>query len=1076
MKNPRRQADVIGKRTPHRLAKLTRPSANRLVSRDRLFRAMDDTAQSPILWVSGAPGVGKTSLVSSYLERRGYEALWIQLDDGDSDEATFLHYLSIGAGGFLDDELVPATTTAPGIRPDGTDPFRMFFRTLFSRLEEGTFLVLDNYHELSDASPLHASLVRAFEEIPTGFRVIVSSQVGPPRAFSRLIANGSVAILDGEHLRLTFDEARAIACVATTVPLELLPRLHERAEGWAAGWILLLEAVRRLGAVPPYPDGESFGRLFDYFSERLFERLAPSQQDILMQLSCLPRPTRRIATMLTEQPSAAPLLDHLAQRNLFVCLRPGQSETYEFHSLFRAFLKARSERIHGADQLREIARKAAQLLEGEGLIDEAVRLYVEARAWDSARRLILREAEKLARQGRRRTLRDWIASLPSDDVEANPWLSYWLAVGELTHDYRAARIRFERAGMGFRASKDRQGEVSAVAHIAESFFDEQASLDSLHEWLARLRELLSSRPFDPESPAEVRALATLARLMLFRIPGDARIPALFGQLDAVVRTATRPAVIIGALNVVLAYRVWRGEAIECEELQLRGRGLIENEDVPSIDRVWFHYWLSFYQLYSRRLDDAAASIAAGRLIATERGAVPTVLDFDRLEAWRLLAMGMISDARELLEQRVRPSLATARLGVVMHYYEHLAECASADGDLVLAREHIECGLRASGAAGHSWVTTNLRAVAARLYVDLGLEKQARAQLKDMWAIASASDNPRLLGEYWIVKAYLARKRGDPGIALVNTRAALRHLTHGRVGYLWPTAWVVPRLSELWASALQHGIEVDYVARSINVLGLAPPGQQALDWPWRVRIRTLGEFSVEVDHRPLRFGHKPQQKPLELLRMLVTETGTRVSASRVVDRMWPEAAGDTGFKALEITLYRLRKLLGVDGVVAFGDGVIRVDRNICCVDAWSFDAMIEAMQPLVQGSDEWRALAASAVRLYRGHLLETETSTQWAQTQREALRRRWVRLICQLGHTHEAAKDWADAELLYSEALAVDPTAEEFYRGLIALHARSGARSRVVEVYRMCHTQLIRHLGVPPSQETQALVRAASARG
>jgi len=70
-------------------AKITRPHPRRVLPRTRLFRQLDQGCKRPLIWVTGPPGAGKTTLVSSYLDARKRRCLWYQIDAGDADAATF---------------------------------------------------------------------------------------------------------------------------------------------------------------------------------------------------------------------------------------------------------------------------------------------------------------------------------------------------------------------------------------------------------------------------------------------------------------------------------------------------------------------------------------------------------------------------------------------------------------------------------------------------------------------------------------------------------------------------------------------------------------------------------------------------------------------------------------------------------------------------------------------------------------------------------------------------------------------------------------------------------------------------
>ena len=75
------------------LGKLSLPRLGRVIGRERLFDEVDQKASAPGLWVTGPPGIGKTTLVASYLEARALPCLWLQLDAGDADPASFVHFL-----------------------------------------------------------------------------------------------------------------------------------------------------------------------------------------------------------------------------------------------------------------------------------------------------------------------------------------------------------------------------------------------------------------------------------------------------------------------------------------------------------------------------------------------------------------------------------------------------------------------------------------------------------------------------------------------------------------------------------------------------------------------------------------------------------------------------------------------------------------------------------------------------------------------------------------------------------------------------------------------------------------------
>ena len=79
------------------MGKVIRPVLTEVFPRKRLFSLLDQMREHPVIWVSGPAGSGKTTLINSYLETRKIPCLWYEVDEGDSDLATFFYYLGQAA-------------------------------------------------------------------------------------------------------------------------------------------------------------------------------------------------------------------------------------------------------------------------------------------------------------------------------------------------------------------------------------------------------------------------------------------------------------------------------------------------------------------------------------------------------------------------------------------------------------------------------------------------------------------------------------------------------------------------------------------------------------------------------------------------------------------------------------------------------------------------------------------------------------------------------------------------------------------------------------------------------------------
>ena len=77
------------------------------------------------------------------------------------------------------------------------------------------------------------------------------------------------------------------------------------------------------------------------------------------------------------------------------------------------------------------------------------------------------------------------------------------------------------------------------------------------------------------------------------------------------------------------------------------------------------------------------------------------------------------------------------------------------------------------------------------------------------------------------------------------------------------------------------------------------------------MRALGGFELTRDGVPMRFSGKAQQRPLDLLKLLVALGGSDIDTQQLTAALWPDADGDAAKASFDTTLFRLRKLLDVD---------------------------------------------------------------------------------------------------------------------------------------------------------------------
>ncbi len=1037
------------------------PRTQGAVDRGRLF-ARIDAAISPVVWVTGPPGAGKTTLAASYVAARGRTTIWYHVDAADADPATFFHYMDSAAAhvGLARGEPLPRLSAESAGNPGGFA--QRYFRVLFARLPASAVLVLDNFQEAT--GPQFETFVRdALEQVPEGHRVIVVSLADPPGALARLVANRRIEVIAPEALLLTLDESHEVLARYEELEPQVRTELTAHAGGWAAGLVLMAEHARRVGADSAMLAASSCEAVFDYFAGEILARETPARRRTLLLVAALTRLTGPLAKTASGDDDAERMLEELHRRHLFIHRTHGVEASYQLHALFRDFLRVRAAQELPAAVRAAAALRAAQMLERTGACEDAIPLYVAAGDIAAATRLVLAEAERLYAQGRARTLLDYIGALPAPTVASEPWLAYWAGACEVWVTPMVAQARLQQALAGFVLAGDREGQVLAAgaltracllspdwAPLDQSIADLAALLDDAHAMLAPATRLTG--------------YSRLVYAAIARQPGHPRLPEWAASALAALGAAHDPNDSVMAGFSLLQYQLAVGNTAEQERVVRAVDPLLADPAVTLVTRCYWQWVVATFALRTGSARDSLAQMDAAVELADSHGlAIAAVLRRFRV-VHALTVPDLARAATELA------TLENARR--VEPYYEVRAWLALQRGDLPTALQEARTALQLARERGRThYHALDLYGLAV-IHAEAGALVEAREAIALYRREVEGVPGPLPAYHALLVDAYVAWRAGahEPCKEALARALAIGERERYRSHWFWhPTM-----MARLYAVALVHGIAVRYVEEVIRSHALPPPTPDVGTWPWPVAVHTLGTFTVAVGGRPLRFEGKAQRKPLELLKALVALGGRDVSARALIDILWPGPLEDGGQKALEITVHRLRRLLASDDVVRVIDRRVTLDADLVWVDARTLDSLFASLATAPGSPDIGITVLEAAVPrmldLYRGEFLPGEPDTAWLMPARNRLAGRFQRVVLTVGGHGEHTGQWAQALALYQRATELDALAETFYRRQMSCLRRMGRRAEAINVYRRCRQMLSVVLCVAPSPETEAVLR------
>ncbi len=1055
---------------PH-LAKLTAPRLPAIVERPRLHRLLDRARKRPIVWINAPPGFGKTTLMSSYLRTRKLQSLWYQLDEGDSDLATFFHYLGLAV-----QKGVPRVKKPPlaHLTPEylkGLSTFtRRFFEELYQRLKAPAMLVFDNYHEVPLDAALHEMLVLGLSSIPPAVNAVVLSRTLPPAAWAQTQARRQMNFIGDESLRLTEPESRSIVRLhgrsQKRPSHERIDKLHDKFHGWVAGLVLQLEQ----GKAEEVPNATTPQVVFDYLAREVLQQLSTNKRRFLLRTAFLPDMTAGMATRLTGEATAGDILDDLHRSRYFTERRTGDESVYQYHPLFKEFLRSHAKATLPISEVVAIKQTAASLLEEVGRIEDAVVLYQEAGETGQIVRMILSKGPELLAQGRSHTLEEWVRKVPEELREQEPWLLFWLGSCRLPFNPSESETIFAEAFERFEDRNDTTGKLMAWAGAVSAIQHSWLDIDRLDRWIDVLHDFLPPDVLFPSVEVETHVTSFIITALMWRRPQSALMNLWVGRAKTLITKS--PNMSNGmALSASMTHLfVWLGDFASAEKYNSMLRDAAEYQAASPLIKMLFHENNAVLALH--RGDAAAARHIAEEALVLSKTSGVHLLDAALLGT-AINGSLFQNDLIQAEQYLVRCAPLVTSPGDMMHGNQLYCQgwFASLKGDTAKAWDLIQECSRLPWVKGTALGEANLSYAAAMLLHPRSAQL-ANQYLQQVKSIGDQVGSSLLQFMSSLLESHFAIEEGhnERGIAV------LRHaLAIGRErGFSYFSWWIPQIMARLCAKALEEKIEVEYVQELIRKTRLVPDGDTTANeaWPWPVKIYTLGRFEVHLDGKPLPPRRKAPYQVLRLLKVIIALGGDGVPMSRLIDTLWPDTEGDTGEETFHKTLQRLRRLLSLDQVIQVREGKVSLNRQLCWVDAMAF-------QSLLNGADDSKQRQAQpdarvrryeqAIALYQGPFLDEDGSHDWADHYRERLRHQFVQAVQHVSEWKKSKGEEEAALACLERGLEADPLAEPIYPRLIRfLHIldRQSEAKKALTRYQ----KAVAMAGTEPSAEMQRLAK------
>ncbi|GHP00318.1 LuxR family transcriptional regulator [Reticulibacter mediterranei] len=475
-----------------------------LVTRERLFHALEQANTHPLTLVAASAGSGKTTLLAAWVAQNPSlfsRFAWLSLDERDNDPVHFWAYiiaaLRVHSGIASQHQREPGETALTMLYSPQPPDVLVILTSLINDLmisREKMMLVLDDYHIIDDPAISH-SLQFLLEHLPPNLHVILAGRGDPPLSLTRLRARGQMIEIRDQDLRFTRTETEQFLAHTALFPLTdaEIDVLEHRSEGWVTGLQLAALAMRtrpdRATFLHQFNGNQRF--ILEYIQEEILQHQPLEVQDFLMKTALLTRLHASLCHHVlgdTTELACQHMLTTLEKTNLFLTSLDEEQRWYRFHSLFRDVLLARLHTL-SPDMVSTLHQRAARWYAQQGDLYTAVVHALKGSDYIFAATLMEQSSEQMWLNGKGITLYTWMTQLPDDVLLAHASLAltsvlhlFLLASSASDEQWQQAVSRAERMTERIEALVERQDVMLSP---------EEDRL--LHNRLAFLHRLLASR-------------------------------------------------------------------------------------------------------------------------------------------------------------------------------------------------------------------------------------------------------------------------------------------------------------------------------------------------------------------------------------------------------------------------------------------------------------------------------------------------------------------------------------------------------------------------------------------------------
>jgi LuxR family maltose regulon positive regulatory protein len=1038
--------------------------------RPRLLDQLHNNAHRKLTFVCAPAGYGKTTLLIDFVEDVDGAIFWYRITDQDTNLGTFFENLVAAFHHYEPKFVVDGASLdlAGGVPPRSLAI--AFTNAVDQFVGEYGFLILDDYHIVSDNSEIVEFMDYLLEYLPDQLRVVIGSRsvYGIPTA--QLYIQEQLAVIGTSELAFRPEELQDLCKQYYQINLteQQTRRIIEESEGWIIAILLALRSENSTIEIPKILGARE--HIYHYLANEVVSSLSEYIKEFMFATSIVGEFSIRFADYLLGIKNSEEIIKELDDLNLFLTdTDSGEEVIYRYHQLFSEFLQDQLEGVFES-KVKDFHHRAALWFDELEEPERAVYHYIQAGDIHRAAEVIDRTSQDYYISGQTKILREWYRELieHGENGESTPILLLGLAKHLITHgEYSLGKEYLD---------------IAEPALLDRADFDSYANLlvtrGMLHRFTGEYEKALLTAD-QVQALVEQHKLDQLPSFQAERIKGI--VSYFMGQVDEAFTYLEKATAgfkqqiskdaapdVIHDLMMTLAdigyFGLVTGRIFDAQrsfrdavELTKKIPGNLTDIVLVYNNYGYLNYLLGNYQLAWRAYSQG---IQAARVFHSERSTI-NILNG---QADVLCALDEDDDARGLYEQVLGIAEENDEKLALVDAFSGLAEVETKSGffnkALYYAREIARIKSDELSDPEHS-----IRL--GKIYLAMGQKEMALDAFES--AVEKWGENPPLqqatadgFFHYAVALFQLGHqeesienlKRSYEVAAMLGYDQFLVLAARKHKSFLEQAAgsWNSPQLQSMLKRT-----SIPLLQKS----QLESPPEETQKTESSLQVTALGKDSVRLDGELIQPAKWLSAGARAMFFFILDRK--EVTKEQIALEFWPDFSPGKVNSNFHATLWRVRNALGGKNMIEFKGNAYRLNPEINLF--YDVDQLESLYRRINHNSTETedRALLRQCVELYQGDFLTT-IDMSWADQRRAELRNSHVQILSRLARIELQRNNFLEATQLFDQLIHLEPYQDIYHQEkmacLVGLGNVNGARQHFQDYRKFLQDEM----GVEPDVE------------